>query len=104
MPVITKIAEQKRRPNRRSIYLDGAFAFGCNLNVVAKFRLRVGQILSDEQVHDIEQGEVRRECFDPALKFLERPLPSPAELRRKLSRSKYAPQTIDEVIANLPRL
>ena len=38
MPTITKIDEQKRRANRRSIYIDGEFAFGCNVNVVARFR------------------------------------------------------------------
>ena len=48
MPVITKISEQKRRANRRNIYLDGKFAFGCNLNVVAKFRLREGMTLSPD--------------------------------------------------------
>ena len=42
MPTITRIDEQRRRKNRRNVYLDGAFAFGCNLNVVAKFRLREG--------------------------------------------------------------
>src|SRR5215208_6338562 len=71
MPVITKISEQRRRANRRNIFLDGAFAFGCNLNVVAKFRLREGMSLTDEEVRAIEFGEVKQECFDSAMRFLE---------------------------------
>jgi regulatory protein len=53
LPTITRIAEQKRRPNRRNVYLDGAFAFGCNVKVVARFRLREGMTLSPEQVRQI---------------------------------------------------
>ena len=49
MPTITKIVEQKKRPNRRNIYLDGAFAFGLNDNVVARFRLREGLTLTDDR-------------------------------------------------------
>src|SRR3954467_10879716 len=89
MPVITKISEQKRRANRRNIYLDGAFAFGCNLNVVAKFRLREGMSLSEEQVSEIELGEVKQECFDAALRLLQTRLQSTAEMRRKLMRKEY---------------
>ena len=37
MPVVTQITVQKRHDNRRNIYLDGAFAFGINVNVVARF-------------------------------------------------------------------
>ena len=68
MPVITKIAQQKRRPNRRNIHLDGQFAFGCNVNVVARFRLREGLVLSDEQVQQIEIGEVKQEALDAVKK------------------------------------
>ena len=67
MPLIMRIAEQKRAANRRSVYLDGHFAFGCNLNVVARFHLREGLVLSAEQVVAILDGEVRQECLDKAL-------------------------------------
>jgi len=104
MPIITKITEQKRTPNRRSIYLDGAFAFGCNVNVVAKFRLREGLSLTSDQIQQIEKGELRQECFDAAMKFLERRLHSTFELRRKLQPRGYPANLIDEVLADLSRL
>jgi regulatory protein len=104
MPAVTKISEQKRRPNRRNIYLDGKFAFGCNLNVVAKFRLREGMNLSVEQVAAIQQGEVRQECFDQAMKFLQRRLHSRAELHRKLMRREYGEQMIASVLEDLSRM
>jgi regulatory protein len=104
MAILTQISEQKRRPNRRNIYLDGKFAFGCNLNVVAKFKLSEGIALSEQQVSDIQLGEVKQDCLDYALKVLERRLHSTSELSRKLTRHEYGATVIGEVIADLDRL
>lgn len=104
VPTITKISEQKRRPNRRNIYLDGRFAFGCNLNVVARFRLREGLSLSPEQITAIEQGELKQECFDAAMRFLQMRLHSRAELHRKLTRREYGETVINSVLEDLARM
>jgi regulatory protein len=104
MPTITKILEQKRRANRRNVHLDGAFAFGCNVNVVARFRLRVGMQLTEEHLQEIQKGEVRQECFDAAIGFLKHRLHSRAELRKKLMRREYGPAIIDDVLNDLSRL
>ena len=104
MPVVTRISEQKRRPNRRNIHLDGGFAFGCNLNVVAKFRLREGMTLSSEQVRQIELGEVKQECFDRAMAALGSRLHSRAELHRKLMRREYGETVVNAVLDDLARL
>ena len=104
MPTITRISEQKRRPNRRNIYLDGAFAFGCNINVVAKFRLREGMTLTPEQLRQIELGEVKQECFDRAMASLGSRLHSRAELHRKLMRREYGETVVNAVLDDLTRL
>ncbi len=104
MPIITRISEQKRRPNRRNIHLDGSFAFGCNLNVVAKFRLREGMTLTPEQVRQIELGEVKQECFDRAMAALGSRLHSRAELHRKLMRREYGETVVNAVLDDLARL
>src|SRR5687768_12287240 len=104
MPTITKITEQKRTPNRRNVFLDGKFAFGCNLNVVARFRLRAGMSLTAEQVREIEFGEVKQECFDAAMQFLQARLHSRAELYRKLARREWGDEVIDAVLEDLARL
>ena len=104
MPTVTDITEQKRRPNRRSVALDGRFAFGCNVNVVAKFRLRVGMVLSADEVAAIEQGEVRQECFDRAVKYLESRLHGREELRRKIGRRDYPAEVVEGVLDDLERL
>ena len=104
MAIVTKIVEQKKRPNRRSVFLDGKFAFGVNVNVVARFRLREGMTLTPEQVAEIGQGEVRQECLDRAMKFLAGRLHSRSELRRKLARGEYGPHIVDTVLDDLTRL
>ncbi len=104
MPVITKISEQRRRPNRRNVYLDGAFAFGVNLNVVARFRLREGMNLTAEEVTEIERGEIRQEVFDKATQYLGQRLHSRAELHRKLMRSEYGERIINDVLDQLEQL
>jgi regulatory protein len=104
MPQVTKIAAQRRRPNRRNVYLDGVFAFGCKLNVIARFRLREGMILSNEQVLEIEHGEVRQECFDQAMKFLQKRLHSRAELIAKLNRREYGQAMVISVTDQLVEL
>jgi regulatory protein len=104
MPVVTRISEQKRRPNRRNVHLDGSFAFGCNLNVVAKFRLREGMTLTADQVRQIELGEVKQECFDRAMASLGARLHSRAELQRKLMRREYGERVVNAVLDHLARL
>jgi regulatory protein len=104
MPVITQIVEPKSKPNRRRIYLDGRFAFSVKLNVVAKFRLREGMDLSPQQIEAIEQGEIRQECLDRAMKYLSGRLHSREELRKKLARQEYSAAMIDEVLEELKRL
>src|SRR5437588_4177571 len=104
MPSVTRIAAQKRRPQRRSVFLDGSFAFGCNVNVVAKFRLREGMVLSDQQVAAIRQGEVRQECVDQALSYLKQRLHSRSELFKKLMRREYGNAIVNDALDELGRL
>ncbi len=104
MPTITQIAEQKRRKNRRNVHLDGKFAFACNLNVVAKFRLREGLTLAPDQIAEIQQGEVRQECFDRGIGFLSRRLHSRSELSKKLARYEYGQSLIDQVLDQLAEM
>jgi regulatory protein len=104
MPTITKISEQRRRENRRNVFLDGRFAFGVNLNVVAKFRLREGMALTEEQVREIEGGEVRQECFDKAMEYVQGRLHSRRELHRKLMRREYGEPVVEGVLRDLERM
>ena len=104
MPKITAITEQRRRKNRRSVSIDGEFAFGINVNVVARFRLREGMTIDDDLRRQIEEGEVKQEAFDHALRLLGQRMQGEKELRTKLGRKEYGPGVIDAVVAECRRL
>ena len=104
MPKITAITEQRRRKNRRSVYVDGEFTFGLNVNVVARFRLREGMEVSEDLLQEIEVGEVRQEAFDHAMRLLGMRMQSERELRQKLGRKEYGDRVIDAVIEECRRL
>jgi len=101
---ITKIVEQKKRKNRQSVYIDDVFAFGCNINVIAKFHLKVGDELTPEKLEKIRDGEVRQECFDRAVRYLEQRMHSRSELKTKLSKLEYGPPTIEAVLDRLTEM
>jgi regulatory protein len=50
MPQVTRLIQQKRHPDRYSIYLDGAFAFGLSSLDLSNSGLREGQLLSVEDI------------------------------------------------------
>lgn len=104
MPTITRIESQQRRPNRRSVHIDGEFAFGCNVNVIARFRLRQGLEIDASLRRKIEDGEVQQEAFDEAMKLIRRRMHTERELLTKLGRREYGRGVIDAAIANLKRL
>lgn len=105
MTTITQIVTQKRRANRVSVFIDGRFAFGCNVAVVARFRLRKGMSIDLPMIGKIEQSEIRQDCFDAATRLLGQRLHSRSELMRKLSRRKdWSAELIEQVISELERL
>ena len=104
MGTISRLAEQKRRGNRVSVYLDGTFAFGCNKRVAERFGLKVGKELSPEDLESIARGEVRQECFDKAMDYLSRRMHGREELRRKLRRGEFPEETIEVTLTRLQEL
>ena len=56
---ITAIEIQCKRKNRRSIFLDGEFAFGIDVEVLLRQGLGVGDELSQQQIDDILEDNPR---------------------------------------------
>ena len=104
MPTITKITTQVKRQNRRNIFIDGAFSFGVNLNVVAKFSLKSGQDVTTEQIAAIQAGELRQECFDAAIGYLSRRMHGRMELSKKLAKKEYGTIVINSVLDQLEKM
>jgi regulatory protein len=96
---ITAIEPQARHANRFNLYLDGRFVAGLSAGVVAK--LRVGQIVGDDELAALEREEALEDAHEKALRFLEPRPRSAAELKRHLLKKKIAVDIIAQVTARL---
>ena len=98
---ITSMSFQKRNRDRVNVYLDGAFAFG--LAAIRAAHLRVGQVLSDDDIVRLrEQDDVER-SYERALNFLSYRPRSEAEIRRNLRGKDVADEVIEDVVERLVR-
>lgn len=97
---ITALRVQRRNRNRVNVYLDGHFAFG--LAAVEAARLRVGQVLSDEDIARLRQRDAAERAAERALDLLSYRPRSEAEIRERLA-ERYDPETTAEVLERLRR-
>ncbi len=101
---ISKIERQKRRASRRSVFLDGAFAFGASDDVLLKYSLHEGAELDQEAVENIIRAEEEETAKQKALRYLSIRPRSKKEIRDYLSRKEYAGSTAERIVAKLESL
>ena len=97
---ITALRVQRRNRNRVNVYLDGRFAFG--LAAIEAAHLRVGQVLSDEDIARLRQRDTAERAAERALDLLSYRPRSEAEIRERLT-ERYDPETAMEVLERLRR-
>jgi regulatory protein len=99
--LVTNIERQKRNPQRANVYLDGEFAFGVHVELLAALGLRKGDTLDKEAIEDILSKEEFSLAKNYSLRYLSRRRRTVKELSDKLIQKEFSPQTIDTVIAHL---
>lgn len=104
MNKITAIETQSRRGNRRSIFIDGEFAFGVDEEVVAGLGLKVGQEVHDEDLNRVLRAELIRKAREDALMLLKYRQRSENEMAKRLVLKGNPPEVVEEVIAGLERV
>ena len=97
--VISALEQQKKNKNRINIEINGVFAFSLN-RIVAAW-LRIGQVLSDQQILLLRQGDAKETVLQSALKYLNYRIRSEYEMRTHLVQKGFAMSTIDNVITDL---
>ncbi|MBN1351279.1 RecX family transcriptional regulator [candidate division KSB1 bacterium] len=98
---ITRVEPQKRNKKRRSIFLDGEFAFGVDEELIYKYELYEGSRINLDTVGKILEEEEFKRALDKALRFLAYRARSEKEMRDKLVQSGYDEDTIVRVITIL---
>jgi regulatory protein len=98
---ITAITAQARDPERVSVFLDGAFAFGLPALVAHDEGLRLGDRLDAARAAAlIARDEVAR-ATSAALAFLGYRPRSEQEVRGRLRQKAYTPEAIDQAVAKV---
>lgn len=98
---ITAIRQQQRDPERVNVFLDGQFAFGLPMLVVAQEGLKVGDLLQPDQIVHLEALDEQAKAVGAALNLLARRPRSEREIRDRLRRKGYPPETIDLAMSRL---
>ncbi len=98
---ITALEPQKRSKDRVNVYLDDNFAFGLAINAAA--RLRVGDLLTDQEIEMLKAADEVEKAYDRALNYLSYRQRSETELRRYLAKRGNSEATIEEIIRRLTR-
>ena len=99
--VITKIEPQKKNPRRRSIFLDGKFAFGVDEEVVSKLRLEKGESLTEKRISEISAGKSENEAKEAALRFLSFRRRTEKEIKDKLKQKGFDDKVVGSTVEKL---
>ncbi|MEO0557571.1 MAG: RecX family transcriptional regulator [Bacteroidota bacterium] len=101
---ITRIVRQKKDPDRASVFLDDAFAFGLAVDLVIDAGLRKGMPLSAMRQRELL---VRQETFAAkaaALRYVSHRARTTDEVRRSLLQKGFAEPIVEDTVADLDRL
>ncbi|MFC2056363.1 regulatory protein RecX [Chloroflexota bacterium] len=101
MRKITALRVGRGRGKRVNIFLDGEFAFSLEVEVAAKERLQVEQVLSAEQIEALAKSDHLHHCFNAATHYLSYRPRSEPELRERLNQRGFSADNVETVITRL---
>lgn len=101
---ITNIKQQVKRPDRYSIYIDGAFAFGLSEGALVSARLASGQEIDGGQLEALKETAVEDRAFGNALRYVAMRPRSEWELSSYLYRKKVDEPVIEQIVQRLRSL
>lgn len=99
MKKITALEVQKKNPNRVNLHLDGEFAFG--LARITAAWLKVGDVLSDEKIAQLQNEDAQEKAMQQALLFLSYRARSEKEIRQNLKKHEYPEDAIEYTLTRL---
>jgi regulatory protein len=97
--MITALEPQKRSKDRISVYLDGEYAF--SLAVYTAINLKVGALLSDEEITRLRTADEVERARARVLDYLSYRPRSEWEVREYLQKREFSSTAIDTVISAL---
>lgn len=104
MPIITKITQGKKNPERYNIFLEEKFAFSVDETVLVRYQLTKGKELDQWTIEEMNFEDEIRKAFNKSLDFLSFRMRSENEVRQKLKEKEFGEAVIDEAIKKLYKL
>ncbi|WP_062353187.1 recombination regulator RecX [Bacillus kwashiorkori] len=105
MPVIARIAVQKRNQHRFNVYINGPqgeeYAFSISEDQLVKHALKKGQEIDHERLASILYEEDVEKSYHQALNYLSYRMRSVLEVRQYLSEKEVPEDIIDKIIKRL---
>jgi len=101
--VITAVEAQQRRPHRYNIDINGEFAFAVHEDVVVKYRLLKGTVITDQLQQEVLAEEELNGAYRYAIRYIGRAMRSAKEIQNKLKEKGYTPEAIQYVVEKMRR-
>lgn len=98
---VTSIEPQKHSTVRYSIFLDGEFAFGVGRDLLLSSGLARGEFLDRARIDAILARDAIERAVSAAMRALDQRLQSRSELRIRLLRKGFSPETTDAALNTL---
>ncbi len=98
---ITEIRDQVRDPERVSLFIDGEFRIGLPRIAVSERNLRIGQILTDEDLAELESIDEASRAINQALRLLGYRPRSSSEISSRLRRNGFSEPAIQSAIERM---
>jgi len=98
---ITAIEPQKRRGDRRSIFVDGEFVVGAHEDVVVTLGLSIGQFFDTDTLEQLVRAETVRKARERALRLIAYRDRTVSEIRKRLIGSDFPEDVVNEVVKQM---
>ena len=99
--VVTALETQKTNKKKYNLYLDGEFYCGLTQESVAIFRIKVGQILTDEKLKDILNTTETQIAFDKSLNYISRGMKTKRQVKEYLDGKHFSEIVVKNVLDKL---
>ena len=98
---ITAITPQIKDKTRCNVYVDGRFYCGLTLETTMKNRLKVGMVVTEEYLSQIQLDSEKETAFDKALSHISLTRKTEKQVRTFLQGKGYLPGVVDYVIEKM---
>lgn len=101
---ITEIRDQVRDPERVNLFIDGEFRLGIARIIVQERGLSIGQLLTDEEISELESLDEVSRATNQAIRLLSFRPRSRRELETRLARKQFSEYATGAALERLAEL